>query len=232
MISHNNRTPTQPGRRLITPEDGSAPYYVVVDFADEPVDEGAIVNKQMLDEFLSASGTTTGTDAFLSLAQDGFVLADGAPVRIRLHVDIVGPVTLNVQSTGDKPVLNLAGQNTQYWKMGSWVALVYSQAQDAYIAPAGDLMHSRPTVHPISLPSANWTGSAAPYEQTLTVPGVFAAGYLHQPYPAPASFATYTLSQLIVQDVVTDSVVVFHSRLKPVVDINAVIVSWLLNEGA
>ena len=43
-----DRQPLYPNRVLITPEDGSAPYYATVTRADEPVDEGHRLNKYTL----------------------------------------------------------------------------------------------------------------------------------------------------------------------------------------
>lgn len=43
-----DRVPTKPGRVLITPEGGGAPYYATVTRADEPVQEGTPLNKASL----------------------------------------------------------------------------------------------------------------------------------------------------------------------------------------
>lgn len=43
-----DRVPTKPGRMLITPENGGAPYYATVTRADEPVQEGTPLNKNTL----------------------------------------------------------------------------------------------------------------------------------------------------------------------------------------
>lgn len=36
------------GRMLITPEDGSAPFYATVTMADEPLEEGTLLSKKTL----------------------------------------------------------------------------------------------------------------------------------------------------------------------------------------
>ena len=40
-----DRVPKYKGRVLITPENGSAPYYATIARADEPVEEGTPLNK-------------------------------------------------------------------------------------------------------------------------------------------------------------------------------------------
>lgn len=136
MINHGDRIPTQPGRRQIVPEDGSPSFFATVSFADNPTNEGALVNKAMLDEFLSASGVTTGTAAALVLAQTGFTLADGAPIRFKLHIDTNGG-TLNVQNTGAKPLcaVSRSGVASFTGKAGMWIQVIYSQTLDAYCLP-------------------------------------------------------------------------------------------------
>lgn len=50
MAIVNNRIPTEPNRMLITPEDGSAPFYATVTYADEPTDPGTKINKALFDQ--------------------------------------------------------------------------------------------------------------------------------------------------------------------------------------
>lgn len=139
MIEHKNRVPGagKANRKLITPEGGAAPFNAVVTFDDSPVDAGAPVTKLVLDEFLAASGTTTGTSTALVLAQAGFVLADGAPVRFKLHTAIAGAVTLAVGGTAAKPLTYLAGNavisNTP---AGTWLTAVYSTTLGTYAIQA------------------------------------------------------------------------------------------------
>lgn len=62
-----DRQPQYPGRVLITPEDGSAPYYATLALADEPLVDGTPLNKaNLLSEataaaIAAASGTTPET---------------------------------------------------------------------------------------------------------------------------------------------------------------------------
>ena len=101
MTNHRNRTPTLPGRVLISPESGTA-FHATITRADEPTDEGCPINKATLDELLAASGTTAGTATALTLAQDGFRLTDGACIRFKLHVDSGAAPTINVNGTAER----------------------------------------------------------------------------------------------------------------------------------
>lgn len=69
-----DRKPKYPGRVLITPEDGSAPYYATVTRADEPYDEGMAMNKNNILQDSTAvsigldpADDPTPNDAFLKL---------------------------------------------------------------------------------------------------------------------------------------------------------------------
>lgn len=151
MIQHLDRAPTKPGRRLITPEAGS-PYYAVVAYADEPTVEGTLVNKAMLDEFLAASGITTGTASALLLAQTGFVLADGAPIRFRAHVTVNGAVTLNVAGTGAKPIRKVNGESAIEIFKDVWCFVIYSNTLSAYVLQSD--MSKTPTFSGLTMTGA------------------------------------------------------------------------------
>ena len=138
MRTHKNRVPTRPNRKKITPENGAA-YYAVVERADEPTEEGTVVNKEMLDEFLAASGTTAGSGTAFTLAQDGFSLFDGALVRVKLNRDMVAGATLNVNSTGAKAIVDAAGNAiTTGAKSGYWLDLIYNSGAGRYVIVGGD----------------------------------------------------------------------------------------------
>lgn len=69
-----DRQPLRPNRVLVTPENGSAPFYATIIRADEPVDEGTPLNKAALlsDPTAAALGLAsnpTVNDAFAKLAQ-------------------------------------------------------------------------------------------------------------------------------------------------------------------
>jgi hypothetical protein len=149
MISHADRTPTQPNRRQIIPEGGGSSYYVTVAYADEPTAEGAVVNKAMLDEFLAGSGVTTGTATALLLAQEGYALTDGAIVRFKAHLAVPGAVTLNVQSTGAKAIVRMNGSTKMSIVQHAWVTVIYSSGLDAYVLQ-GDF-NTNPTLEGATL---------------------------------------------------------------------------------
>lgn len=98
---------------------------------------GTPVNKPLLDEFLAASGVTAGTATAYTLAQAGFVLVDGAPVRFRLHTASGASPTLNVAGTGAKALRDAVGLGMTTLAAGTWVTAVYSSAADAYIVQSG-----------------------------------------------------------------------------------------------
>ena len=111
------------------------------------------INKAVLDEFLAAAGITTGTASALVLAQEGFVLADGAPIRIRPHVAITNAAaTLNVAGTGAKSIINMAGSAILRIAQNAWVTLVYSEPLSAWVLQSD--MAQDPT-----LTSLNMTGN-------------------------------------------------------------------------
>lgn len=86
-------TPGQEGRVLITPENGSAPFYAKVEMADNPTQDGDALNKENLLQdatcgVLSIPTSSVPNDAFLKLAlgvgKYGYainvLLPNGAPV--------------------------------------------------------------------------------------------------------------------------------------------------------
>ena len=65
MAIVNNRIPTEPNRMLITPEDGSAPFYATVTYADEPTDPGTKINKALFDQVQFFATEAVGADRFM-----------------------------------------------------------------------------------------------------------------------------------------------------------------------
>lgn len=86
----HNRQPTKPGRVLITPEDGTAPFYATVTRADEPTEPGTPYNKatQLSDETSALlGGAETVNEAFrhiadITLPTVTFVTDAGASITI------------------------------------------------------------------------------------------------------------------------------------------------------
>ena len=133
MRNHRNRTPTKPGRVLISPESGE-PFYGTVIRADEPTDEGCPIDKVTLDELLAASGETQGTASALTLEQSGFQLVDGATVRFRLHTRSGAMPTLNISGTGAKSIIQQNGKPMKAGiAAGTWLTVIYSEALGNFI---------------------------------------------------------------------------------------------------
>lgn len=101
-----DRTPTpgQEGRALITPEDGSAPFYAKIQMADNPTEPGTPYNKEsvLMDitcDTIGIQHTSTPNDAFLALAlgvgRYGYLIhvqyEDGRPAAGFPISGIVGP---------------------------------------------------------------------------------------------------------------------------------------------
>ena len=82
-----DRVPKYPGKVLIAPEDGSAPFYATLTRADEPVEEGTALNK----------GTLLNIDAenALGFADDSDPTISDAFIRVSKNIK-------NYQSTFQK----------------------------------------------------------------------------------------------------------------------------------
>lgn len=134
MIAHKNRVPTKAGQVSLVPVSGEQNKYILTR-ADEPLEEGTPLNKEMLDEFLAASGVATGSAAALELAQDGYVLGDGYLVRFKLNVDINDNygTTLNINNTGAVPLKATGGYPFGTITKGTWITAIYDASENAYI---------------------------------------------------------------------------------------------------
>lgn len=62
MIEVKDRIPKKPNRILITPENGSAPFYATWQRADEPIEEGTPINKVLFDSIEEGGFSFTGVD--------------------------------------------------------------------------------------------------------------------------------------------------------------------------
>ena len=96
-----DRISKYPGRVLVTPEDGSAPFYAVVTRADEPEVEGTPLNKETFlnDDTLAVYGlddTATPNDVLEMLPE--FIRA-----REDVYIEFLESITVNktlTNSTG------------------------------------------------------------------------------------------------------------------------------------
>lgn len=100
------------------------------------IQQGMPVDKQAMDECLAASGAVTGTKKALVLAQENFVLFDGAPVSIKLFDKLSGGVTLDINNTGAKRIKTSENEDPDVGGTGVWVSLIYSAQRDVYILAA------------------------------------------------------------------------------------------------
>ena len=108
---------------------------IALELANAVTKIGTPVNAAALNEMLAASGVTAGTASAYTLAQEGFALFDGAPVRFRLHAASGAGATLNVNGTGAKALINGTGKPFPAGiPAGVWIAAIYSEVYDAYVA--------------------------------------------------------------------------------------------------
>lgn len=119
---------------LVTPSGTKVAENVQLVLKNEVLQQGTPYNKKVLDELLAASGVTTGSENAYELAQEGYILEDGATVRFKLHIASGAGPTLNVNGTGAKPLMSTA---TKYMKVGTdagmWITAIYNATMGAYI---------------------------------------------------------------------------------------------------
>lgn len=107
---------------------------VALELKNEIVEHGTAVDKNLLDELLAASGTAGGTASALTLAQEGFVLADGIVVRCKITEDLAPNAALDVNGTGAKYLYTSTGEKFAAGiKAGVWLILIYSSTLDGYV---------------------------------------------------------------------------------------------------
>ena len=107
---------------------------VALELKNTVVNQGTAIDKNLLDELLAASGTAGGTASALTLAQDGFVLADGAVVRCKITADLAPNAALDVNGTGAKYLYTSTGEKFAAGiKAGVWLLLIYSSTLDGYV---------------------------------------------------------------------------------------------------
>lgn len=103
-----DRLPTKPGRVLITPEDGSAPYYAVMTRADEPTEDGTPLSKASL-----LKDTTAAAVGLTSDAVPDEVLAALAAKKVNKAGDtMTGDLTIRKSYPGVKLAPTADGSNS------------------------------------------------------------------------------------------------------------------------
>lgn len=93
-------TPGQEGRMLITPEDGSTPYYAVLTMADNPTQEGTPLNKETLLQddtetaLFGSANNRTVDQAFRGIANKlDLIMGDQAAITVTVTDQAGHPVT-------------------------------------------------------------------------------------------------------------------------------------------
>ena len=81
MIEVKDRIPKKPNRILITPENGSAPFYATWQRADEPIEEGTPINKVLFDSIDEGGFSFAGTDDIEICAQRVSIGAEWTTVK-------------------------------------------------------------------------------------------------------------------------------------------------------
>ncbi len=152
-----DRVPGSPGRVMITPEDGSVPYYATVTSADNPIEEGTPINKELFDSIAAEAtdGTlfipeTAGTNTYTA-ALEGFAEYKSGKVFIVKFTNAnTGASTFNLNGLGAKPIVRGAGQ-----------ALIASeiQANSMHILTDGGTYFHLTSVGTL-VPNANYATSA------------------------------------------------------------------------
>ena len=97
-----DRQPTQPGRVLLTPEDGSTPFYAIMEMADEPTDIGTPPTKENLltdDTEAAIFGSTADRTVNQAL---GYIAG-----RLALISGNLAEIDLTVVTTNGNPVPNM-----------------------------------------------------------------------------------------------------------------------------
>lgn len=128
---------------VVAPDGQTIHENVALKLANDVAQPGTPINKPLLDEFLAASGITAGSATAYTLAQEGYSLFDGAPVRFRLHTASGEGATLNINGTGAKPLRDVLGETmNEGIPAGTWLTATYSAAAGAYIIMSGGVKKS------------------------------------------------------------------------------------------
>lgn len=123
-----------PRYNIFKPDGSVIGENVTLELVNAINQHGTPINASALNEMLSASGVTAGTSIAYTLAQAGFYLFDGAPIRFRLHTESDAGARLNVNGTGSKAIVNTYGNPMPAGiPAGIWIDAMYSQVFDAFV---------------------------------------------------------------------------------------------------
>lgn len=131
-----DRVPVNPGRVLVTPENGNAPYYATLTRADNPTQEGTPLNKASLLKDATAALFGLGTDAVPDdvLASLFGICNDLADADLKIFLGsytgtgVIGQDNPNVVTLDFAPklmVLSTGNTSTQYVNANSSYAWGY-----------------------------------------------------------------------------------------------------------
>lgn len=178
----------------IIAEDGSVLHRNArLELANNILTSGTPINKVALDEILAASGVTGGTSTAYTLAQDNFTLADGAPVRFRIHAASGSPATLNINSTGAKAVKTVTnGDMPAAIPAGMWLDAVYSASADAYILTGGSVSAAQMAAWDAKTTQAEAKSIAAAQNKVISVTRITTAAKQID-IPIPSGYTRYRL---------------------------------------
>lgn len=119
-MKNRQPSPGKEGRVLITPEDGSAPFYAKLSMADEPIDEGTplVMETLLSDATAAALGLTnsaTVDDAFGKINATKLSLAGGVVAGRLPYVSTQNSLSQLVNPASDRAVLQQNKTGAPYW---------------------------------------------------------------------------------------------------------------------
>lgn len=175
-------------------EDGTTLYRNArLELANNILTPGTPINKVALDEILAASGVTGGTSTAYTLEQDNFILADGAPVRFRIHAASGSPATLNINATGAKAIKTVTnGDMPAAIPAGMWLDAVYSASADAYILTGGSVSAAQMAAWDAKTTQAEAKSIAAAQSKVISVTRITTAAKQID-ITVPSGYARYRL---------------------------------------
>jgi hypothetical protein len=121
--------------KMTKPDGTIVQEAVKLDLLNTVTQPGMPASAGNLNSILAAKNITTGTANAFILAQEGFLLEDGAQIVFRVHtMPIPNPdVTINVNNTGNIPIKSSKGRPLKGAVAGSWITAVYSSALNFFV---------------------------------------------------------------------------------------------------
>lgn len=113
MIEVKDRIPKKPNRILITPENGSAPFYATWQRADEPIEEGTPINKVLFDSIDEGGFSFTGVDDIEIEAQKITTNAEWTTVKFNRPFSGIPRIFTATQGTYIVAVKNITRTSCQ-----------------------------------------------------------------------------------------------------------------------